>query len=451
MSVRFIHTADLHLGSPLRTVGAESERLRETLERATYTAFERIVDVAIEEAVDFVVVAGDIYDQDSRSVRANEFVQTQFARLADEDIPAYVIYGNHDPIRSGLEFFELPDNVYEFPADDATGAVFPSPEAPRARLWGQSYRESTDGRAMYYGYTPADQSLPNVGILHTGLDPDADRYVPCSQSDLESKTDIHYWALGHIHDTRVLGGEQPIVFPGIPQGRQINEDGVGGCILVELGTDGEPAMEFVPTSSIVWQRIQIAIDGETREGSDAEAPSTVPELEDHVRTHLDRASVGLGDLAADLGVEIYDGEWLPDGRVCRVELVGRGPAHELLDEDEEVLDRLLQTLRRDGRDRQPFVWIETIRDHTRPVLPDIEDVRETDDVVSTVHDVATDVRDDRDALQSMREHAGELWYNPDEYEDDRPDQLPLSDDRLEELFERASERVMDELIERRYG
>jgi len=80
MSVKFLHTADLHLGSPLDGLGAANRELQQDLQAATYDAFRRLVTVAIQEAVEFVVVAGDLYDRESRSVRAN-----QFADVAEVD------------------------------------------------------------------------------------------------------------------------------------------------------------------------------------------------------------------------------------------------------------------------------------------------------------------------------------------------------------------------------
>jgi len=80
MSVSFLHTADLHLGSQLKTQHQGSSQSSDVLDSAVYAAVERLFDVALEEDVDFVIVAGDLYDEDSRSVKANAFLSDQFER-----------------------------------------------------------------------------------------------------------------------------------------------------------------------------------------------------------------------------------------------------------------------------------------------------------------------------------------------------------------------------------
>ena len=110
-SIRFIHTGDLHLGSPLKTVGKVSDVLQKSLRESTYKAIENIVDAALNYDVDFVLMCGDIYDNESRSVKGNLFLNTQMKRLASKGIPVFIIYGNHDSIGRSMDFFKLPGNV----------------------------------------------------------------------------------------------------------------------------------------------------------------------------------------------------------------------------------------------------------------------------------------------------------------------------------------------------
>lgn len=173
-------------------MGGESAALQTQLRDATYGAFERIVDLAVTEDVDFVILAGELYDQQSRSVRTNEFLAAQLGRLDDEGIPAYVVHGNHDPIGRTTEYVELPDNVHEFDHEEAEEVVYPDEGDPRAPIWGQSYRSERESRKMDHYFTPDDARIPNIGIVHTGLDPDSNKYVPCSRTDLDGKDDIHY-------------------------------------------------------------------------------------------------------------------------------------------------------------------------------------------------------------------------------------------------------------------
>lgn len=443
MSVRFLHTADLHLGSPLQTVCSDAPTLQDQLRNASYTAFERVIDLAIDETVDFVLIAGDLYDQESRSVKANEFLVTQFQRLADQSIPVYVVYGNHDPLGQATQFVEFPDNIYEFGCEEAEEHLYPDSEHPEARIWGQSYRDRRESRKMYRGFTPVDNRIPNIGVLHSGLDPDSNSYVPCAKGDLQGKESIHYWALGHIHQTRVDTDSQPIVYPGIPQGRQITEPGVGGCLLVELNTTGSPDLEFVPTSPIVWQDIVLSTD-------DAEESlSTLDDIQRYIETVAADLSPILDDLADELSIPVRKAEWNPAGHVCRWRLTGRGDPHSLFEEDEAVFERLEERLRDALSFRDPFIWTESIQDRTSPGLPDVDTLRGDDDVIDAFDDLRTTVQDDAALRQDLRDEAGWIWDDVDDHEDGDENRLALTDDKFEELLDRAEQTVLDELLTRR--
>jgi len=95
--VTFVHTADLHLDAPFQGIGVASERIGRALAEATYEAFRRVVDTALAHEVDFVVIAGDIYNARDKSLRAQLRFRDQMNRLADAGIQVLVAHGNHDP------------------------------------------------------------------------------------------------------------------------------------------------------------------------------------------------------------------------------------------------------------------------------------------------------------------------------------------------------------------
>lgn len=440
MSVRFLHAADLHLGSQLKTQHRQATGSIETLNSAIYTAVERLFDTAIEENVDFVVIAGDLYDEDSRSVKANAFLEEQFNRLADRNIPVFVAYGNHDPVGSATTHVDLPDNVYEFDHEDPEEFLYPTEDAPEARIWGQSYRDRHESRSMYRRFTPADDRVPNIGVLHTGLNPDGHRYVPVARSDLESKDSIHYWALGHIHDPRVYEHEQPIAYSGVPQGRQITEPGLGGGYLVELADDGDYEIEFVPTSPIVWRTVDVDV------GDDDIA--SIPDIERRIEQTLDEFSAPT-DLFDGTTVTVRDPDWGIDGYVCRWKLTGNGPVHETLSSDDEAIHELTRRLRDGLTSRRPFVWTEAVRDETGPVIPAIDELRGNDRVIDEYLALVDDLEEEEGARERYREDVGMVWESVADHEDGRPDELSLTDEQLDDLIERAQERVLEELARRR--
>ena len=85
--VKFIHAADLHLDSPFKGMEMNvPQSVWERMKQSTFESFERIVDKAIQERVDFVLLA-DLYDAETRSLRAQVFVREQMKRLSQYDIP----------------------------------------------------------------------------------------------------------------------------------------------------------------------------------------------------------------------------------------------------------------------------------------------------------------------------------------------------------------------------
>jgi DNA repair exonuclease SbcCD nuclease subunit len=451
MGVRFVHAADLHLGSPLETRGAESERLQQHLRDATYTAVERIIDLAIREAVDFVLLAGDLYDQKNRSVRANEFLVSQFDRLNRADIPVYVIYGNHDPLSDATTFIELPPNVHEFGADSAEEVLHPDASAPTARIWGQSYRTESERRSMHTGFAPADDRIPNIGLLHTGLDPDGSNYVPCSVADLVDAERFHYWALGHIHHPRLYRDSPPIVHPGVPQGRHAGETGPGGCLLVDLETD-EVDLQFVPTSPVVWHTIDVDIEA----ADEAEYTlTTVDGIQRYIEDTANDVVPDYDALEGSLGIPVRRPEWQPDGHVVRWRLTGRGDCHEFLTStDEPILDRVASRLQDRLSNRAIFIHTDSVEDRTGPPLPDIETLRGSDQVVDEFYRLLDDLDGDEAARDAMRatlhyDNSRNIWQRVEDPEAVDDDRLALTEERLDDLIERAQDRVLNELVRRR--
>ena len=105
--LRFIHAADLHLDSPFRGLGEASAGLRNQLQSATLAALSRVVDHTINAKADFLIIAGDIYDSKDRNLRALVSFRKEMERLAERNIPAYIVHGNHDPLNGWGSGFQL--------------------------------------------------------------------------------------------------------------------------------------------------------------------------------------------------------------------------------------------------------------------------------------------------------------------------------------------------------
>ncbi|BDR56409.1 metallophosphoesterase family protein [Xylocopilactobacillus apis] len=256
--MKFIHTADLHLDTPFRGLQIENKEILNKIKNSTFNAFKNIVDIAIKQEVDFIIIAGDLYDSDVQSVTAQLFLNDQFLRLKEKNITVYVIFGNHDFSNSQIGNFEFPDNVFIFPAE-VKSFYHTAKDGTRVELVGFSYpdRWVNENKVEQYPKPHSDIDY-TIGILHgalkTGHD---DNYAPFSKDELLEKG-YDYWALGHIHERQILNEDPYIVYPGNPQGRSIKEDGSKGFYLVETNNK-ETEINFLPSDVIEWDKV--IIDG----------------------------------------------------------------------------------------------------------------------------------------------------------------------------------------------
>ena len=116
--VRFIHAADLHLDAPFTGIDATDDRVRAALVDATYAAFERVVDACLEHDVDFLVIAGDLYNAADKSRQAQQRFAAAAERLAQDGIEVFVVHGNHDPASGWSAGLPLPETVHVFSSRD---------------------------------------------------------------------------------------------------------------------------------------------------------------------------------------------------------------------------------------------------------------------------------------------------------------------------------------------
>lgn len=114
----FIHSGDVHLGAPFRGLRALSPAWADRLVRAIPEAFDRVIDACIKNRVDFLLLAGDVFDTDKPSYAHYAHLMKGLKRLEARGIRVYMITGNHDPFANWKHIIaELPSNVVMFPSD----------------------------------------------------------------------------------------------------------------------------------------------------------------------------------------------------------------------------------------------------------------------------------------------------------------------------------------------
>lgn len=257
-TVRFIHTADLHLDSPLASLAARNPELGELLQDASRKLLQRLIDTALEEQVDALLIAGDLFDGDQRDVHTAMVLQRELRRLEAHNIPVFIIWGNHDAEARLLDVLELPGNVHAF--DGRGGKRYFADE--QVAVHGVSFAKRQAPESLLGKYGKPDTHCFNVGMLHTSLtgSDGHNDYAPCTLNELIDKG-YDYWALGHIHK-RTVHHEQPaIVMPGNPLGRHINESGERSISLVTLTPGEAPAIQSISLAPVRFERLEVSVSG----------------------------------------------------------------------------------------------------------------------------------------------------------------------------------------------
>lgn len=250
--ISFIHAADLHLDSPMVGLKHLPANIIARLRESTFTALQRLTKAAIEHQVDFVILAGDIFDGEDRSLRAQSRFRAEMNKLAEKQIPVFVIHGNHDHLNGSWIQLDMPSNTYFFNSA-VEKKELRTRRGESVHLYGFSYPERHVYEKKideYYKVEPADF---HIGILHGNAagGADHDNYAPFTIKELQEKQ-FDYWALGHIHKRAILSETPPIIYPGNIQGRNRKETGIKGCYLVTLN-EFEHKLKFVETSDVIWE------------------------------------------------------------------------------------------------------------------------------------------------------------------------------------------------------
>lgn len=256
MPFRFVHTADIHLDSPLKSLALRNGALAEMIGDATRAAFVALVDLCLDEQVDALVIAGDLYDGDQTSMKTARFLASQMERLHDGGIAAFVVRGNHDAMSRITNELILPDTVKVF--GGRAEAVEIHRDGLDIAVHGLSFAKPHAPESLLPKFRRPLPDAINIGIMHTSLAgaPGHDIYAPCSVADLHG-WGFDYWALGHIHARAQHEGARTVVMPGIPQGRDINEAGPKSVSLVTILDDRRIVVEARATSVAQFERIAV--------------------------------------------------------------------------------------------------------------------------------------------------------------------------------------------------
>lgn len=417
--MKFVHAADIHLDSPLLGLEAYESAPVDEIRVATRRAFEAMIGLCLDEEVDFLVIAGDLYDGEWRDFNTGLYFVKQMSRLREADIRAFILRGNHDAKSRNRLQVPLPENVQEFEAK--------KPETIRiddlqVALHGQSFAEAAVTENLAVSYPAPVRGWFNIGVLHTcltGGHEGHEDYAPCTIDQLVSKG-YDYWALGHVHGRNEVHRDPLIVFPGNLQGRNIREKGEKGCTLVEVEDGNVVSIKHCAVDVVRWT--EICIDATGAATPDVLLGRTRSELE----SELDRA----------------------DGRLLAVRVTVEGccPAHEALYKQPETWTAGIRAIATDLG--YGDIWVEKVRIMTRPETKRPTSP-EADDALSALVGTIASLRADSESLAEFARELDPLMAKlPAEVREGkdsiRPEDTIWLDGMLDEAFEIVSAQLLSE-------
>lgn len=357
MVTKLLCAADLHIGRrPARLPPPwGGGRISATL------AWQALVECAIAERVDALLLAGDVVDQDNRYFEAYGPLGRGVRRLREAGIAVVAVAGNHDY-----------HTLHEVAAEVGGGhlrvlgrggvwerwTLVGEDGVPRLHVDGWSFPaawHTSDPTAAYH-LRPPDDGAPVLGLLHCDLDGREDRYAPVPAAAL-GRVPVAAWVLGHAHapTLRQGAGRAPVLYPGSLLALGPRETGRHGAWLMEVAPGRAPVVRPIALSRVRYETVQVDVSGI---GDIDALRGTVA---GSLRRRLDDVvAEGAGPLAL---------------LSCRVRLVGRTPLHAAA---ARVLATLGDLQLGGGGGAEVQLVVERVEVETRPAL-DLEDLARGDD------------------------------------------------------------------------
>lgn len=414
----FLHAADIHLDSPLKGLeqyeGAPVDQIRE----ATRRALANLVELALDQAVAFVLIAGDLYDGDWKEFRTGLFFVDQMRKLRDAKIPVYLIAGNHDAANKMTKKLPMPDNVHMLAANKPETVCLESCEVA---IHGQSYARGAVLENLAAGYPAPEPGMFNIGLLHTSATgrEGHETYAPCTLDDLRAKQ-YDYWALGHIHKREVLSTDPPIVFPGNLQGRHVRETGPKGCTLVTVDDRSRVHLEAVALDVFRWEHCRV----------DATGADCGEAVLDRVRSQLAKAAAGADGLSM----------------AVRIEVCGDCQAHREMSAESYRWTNLVRDVASDVGGGT--MWVEKVA--LRTSMPTARDhARWTDGPIGELVQYLNELRSDADGMAALSAELSDLQEKLPPELKEGAESLGLDDPaRLRESLDQVEQMLIHQLLDR---
>ena len=256
MALKILATADLHLGKKSSNVPDSAE------EGSTKYTWNRIVNWAIKNEIDALLLSGDIVDQDNRYFEAIGPLQSGFDKLKRADIAVYMVAGNHDfdvlPQIIGTNKYE---NVHLLGFNGEWEVKIFSKNGEKVQFVGWSFPKQfvTEDPLLKFNGIKLDSNYTTIGLLHGDVDNRESKYGPIESNNFMNKQ-VDIWILGHIHKPQEFRNADPyICYPGSPHALSSKEPGIHDLIMLTLEERDDIKVIHVPLSPVRYENITIDI------------------------------------------------------------------------------------------------------------------------------------------------------------------------------------------------
>lgn len=253
-NIKLLHTADIHIGAAESFLKENSDSRRfETL-----LTFEKIIDLGIENKVDVIAIAGDLFDSNNIEER---FITAVFEKIANAS-PIRVIFaaGNHDPLSADSPFLNrsLPENLYVLGTSDECITF----EDLSLKVYGRSFEHNyLQGEEKFTLKT--DDGFINLLVQHGELKSDLSSDYNAITPRFVKNSGMDYIALGHVHKRTEIGKIENTAFAycGCPEGQGFDELDQKGVYIGEIGKN-HCDLKFTAVSKRLHAEEKVDISGD---------------------------------------------------------------------------------------------------------------------------------------------------------------------------------------------
>lgn len=200
--LKIIHTGDIHLGAKFNSFGEKAGEQR----RALCDVFKKIIDTAILERAQIVIISGDLFDSNFPAYQTVNLVKSELRKLDEAGICVAILPGTHDCLSSDSiykreNFAEGLSRVYVFDDENVIAKKYPELDLAIYAQANTAGKSKKDPLAFLNQFETKDDAKYKIAIAHGSIQIEgksADDDWPITLRSI-SESGMQYVALGHWH------------------------------------------------------------------------------------------------------------------------------------------------------------------------------------------------------------------------------------------------------------